>query len=476
MNASNTLQQREPSFLRTMLTLAIPVALQNLLTSCATLIDTAMVVGLGNAATSAMGVAARFSFLLNVLCFGFASGCAALLSQYWGVKDLRNIRRSAGLALSVSMGFGIIYMILLAACPELLMSIFSDDPEIIRLGAGYLRIFSLSVPFLIFSQVMCTALRSVECVNLPLISSAVSVCVNTFFNYCLIFGHFGFPALGLRGAAAGTVAGCVMQAVVILLAILLADTPYRGRITDFFAFSRGFIRRYFTTAAPVLLNEGLWAVGTNIYVMVLARQGLENHSGYTIYENIQQIFFVFFVGICSACSIMVGKKVGQGRHEDAYRDAKRFAILTPIMGVVLGGLLILVRNPVLSLFPIETEAARAVASGCMLFYGFWISFRMIPYTMICGIFRAGGDTRAGCILDLAGMYACGIPAVLITGLLIKPQNFVVLVAVMFIAEDFIKAILCVTHFRSKKWIKQITEPSKPADTEVSEQEKETVSQ
>ncbi len=449
---------REPSFLRTMLSLAIPVALQNLLTSCATLIDTAMVVGLGNAATSAMGVASRFSFLLNVVCFGFASGCAALLSQYWGVQDVKNIRRSAGMALSLSMLFGLVYTVLLAAIPVPLMRIFTDDPLTVELGAGYLRIFSISVPFLVFSQIMCTALRSVERVNIPLISSAAAVVTNTFLNYCLIFGHFGFPTLGLRGAAVGTVAGCILQALILLLAILFSDSPFRGRVADFFAFSSSFFRRYLTIATPALLNESLWAIGTNVYVMVLARQGIENHSGYTIYENIQQIFFVFFVGICSACSVMVGKKVGQGNHRDAYLYGKRFAILTPIMGVILGGLLILLRDPLLSLFPIETETARRVASRCLLFYGFWISFRMIPYTLICGIFRAGGDTKAGCILDMLGMYLMGIPTVLIVGLWVRPANFVWLVAAMFISEDLVKALLCVLHFRSKKWIKQVTEP------------------
>lgn len=457
MKQTNLLPQNEPSFLRTALSLAIPVALQNLLTSCASLIDTAMVVGLGNAATSAMGVAARFSFLLNVICFGFASGCAALLSQYWGIKDISNIRRSTGLALSVSMCFGVIYTVLLAGFPSLLMHIFTDDATTIAMGAAYLRIFSIAVPFLIFSQVMCAALRAVECVHIPLVSSLASVILNTFLNYCLINGHFGFPQLGLRGAAVGSVAGCILQALVIVLSILIAKTPYRGKPSDFFSFPKGFCRKYFTTAAPVLLNESLWAVGSNIYVMVLARQGMENHSGYTIYENIQQIFFVFFVGICSACSIMVGKKVGQGRHRDAYRDALRFTVMTPIMGVVLGGLLILLRTPILSLFPIETEGARTVASNCLLFYGFWISFRMIPYTLICGVFRAGGDTKTGCFLDLFGIYCTGIPVVLIVGLLIKPSNFVILVAAMFIAEDTIKAFLCIRHFRSKKWIRQITD-------------------
>lgn len=452
--------KKEKNFIVTAMTLAMPIAFQNLLTSCATLIDTAMVVGLGNDSVSAMGVASRFSFLLNVVCFGFASGCAALLSQFWGAKDRLNLRRSLGLVMTLSMSFGVLFAAALALFPTSLMKIFTDEAAPIALGGGYLRVYAAAVPFIVFSQIMCIALRSVECVKVPLVSSAVSVAVNVSVNYCLIDGHFGFPALGLRGAAIGSVCSYVVQSVFLFAAVLICNTPFRGRLKDFIYFKADFVRKYLKTAMPVLLNELFWALGTNIYVMVLARQGVENHSGYTLYENIQQLFFVFFVGICGACSVMVGMRVGSGEHGQAYSVAKRFAIMTPVLGVILGLLLVLLRNPILSLFAIETAGARDVASDCLLFYGFWVPIRMIPYTLICGIFRSGGDTKSGWIYDSVGIYALGIPALLITSQIIRPENFVVLVAVMFIAEDCVKGFLCVRRFFSKKWIKQITDINK----------------
>ena len=208
---------------------------------------------------------------------------------------------------------------------------------------------------------------------------------------------------------------------------------------------------------PVLINESMWGIGTNVYAMVIGRQGVENHAGYTLYENIQQLFFVFFVGICGACAIMVGKSIGAGDHKLGYLTAKRFAIMTPLIGVVLGIVLFFTADPLLSLFDVETEAARNAALDCLRFYGLWLFVRMIPYTLICGIFRAGGDTLIGWVLDMIGLYACGIPAVLITGFLIRPERFVVIIAVMFISEDLIKSILGMKHFFSKKWIKQITD-------------------
>lgn len=463
------LKRIDVPFYREALGLALPIAFQNLLTSCGTLIDTAMVVGLGNAETSAMGVAARFTFLLNIICFGISSGCAALLSQYWGARDVDNTRRSLGLALTLSLLFGLLYMSALLLFPEQLLRIFNDDPAIIALAADYMRIFSWGIPFLVFSQITCVAFRAVKNVYLPLISSTISVVVNTSLNYCLINGHFGFPRMELRGAALATAIGCGVQAAILLTALLFTKNPFRAAPRKLFGFDRSFVRKYIKIASPVLLNETMWGIGTNVYAMVLARQGTENHAGYTLYENLQQLFFVFFVGICGACSIMVGMRIGRGDHEGGYLAAKRFAVMTPVIGVLLGAVLILVRDPLLSLFPVETEAARLVASQCMLFYGFWIAMRMIPYTMICGIFRAGGDTKAGCILDLLGLYGFGIPAVLIVGLIIRPTLFVWLIATMFIAEDTVKGILCVRHFRSRKWIKQLTRQEKaPAPAPINE--------
>lgn len=446
----------DKNFIKTALSLAIPIAIQNLLTSSATLIDTMMVISLGNHSVSALGVATRFSFLLNVICFGFASGCATLLSQFYGAKEDKNIKKTFGLTLTFALTFSIIYALCLAILPNALANVFVDDKTTITLCADYLRVFAIGVPFLVFSQITTISFRAIERVKIPFISSAISVVVNLFFNYCLITGNFGFPALGLVGAAIGSVIGYLSQALFLMVMLIFTNNPLRGKVKELFAFKGEFIKTYLRISLPVLFNEILWAVGTNVYVMVIARQGSENHAGYTLYENIQQLCFVFFVGICSACSVMVGKSVGAGEHQKAYSQAKWFAFATPILGAILGLILIFVRSPLLSLFPFETEGARAVASKCLLFYSFWIGMRNIPYTLVCGIFRAGGDTKIGFKLDVFNMYLIGIPAVLITGLLIKPP-FIVIIAVMFIAEDLIKSIMCIKYFLSKKWIKQITE-------------------
>jgi Na+-driven multidrug efflux pump len=241
----------------------------------------------------------------------------------------------------------------------------------------------------------------------------------------------------------------------VLVFLLFSKNVVKGSARELFGFSRSFVSKFIVTAAPVLLNESMWALGTNIYVMVLSRQGTENYSAYSIYETVQQLFFVFFVGICHASAIMVGKACGRGDREEAYETAKRFLIMTPLSGVVLGVILILVRNPLLSLFEFETEGARAITSALLLFYGVWIGIRMIPYTAVCGIFRAGGDTRIGCIYEIGTLYLIGIPMVCIAAFVLH-LPFVAIVATMCIAEDIPKGTLCIIYFLRKKWIRKLT--------------------
>lgn len=436
--------------------LALPIALQNLLISCAALIDTAMITPLGDAELAAVGVAGRFAFLLNVLAFGFCSGASALISQFWGCNDRNNIHRTYGFALSTSMAFAVVLTVIFRLFPAFCIGIFGPKPDVALLAQEYLSIYAFAVPFVMYSQVTCAALRATEKVSVPLVSSLASVAVNTFLNYSLIWGRFGMPALRVRGAAIATVSGFAVQAVMVFCFLTFGKNAVHSSVRQALNFDGAFAVKFIKTAAPVLLNEAMWAVGTNIYVMVLVRQGTEQYAGYSVYETVQQLFFVFFVGIAHASSILVGKAVGRGDRREAYVTARRFLIATPLFGLVLGLILIGVRHLILPLLNIQSDLAYDTAASLLLFYGLWIGMRMIPYTCICGIFRAGGDTRTGCYFELGSIYLVSIPAVCCAGLLLH-LPFVAIVAIMFMAEDIPKGILCIRHFKKKKWIRQLTD-------------------
>lgn len=442
-------------FYKTAFSLAIPIALQNLLTSSGSLVDTIMVIGLGNTKLSAIGLAGRLMFLFNVACFGFCSGGATMFSQYWGAGDRKNVRRTFCTALTAIMIFGLIFALAMFCAPSFLMRIFTDDPVKAALGTECVRIYAFGIIFIAFSQIGCAALRATEKVSVPLIASAISVLVNTCLNYIMINGKLGFPRMELRGAALATVISAAVQAIIVLLFIIFSDNAIKSKIEDFRSLSKEFFLKYFRIASPVILNEVMWAVGTNIYVIILASMGDDNYAGYTIYESVQQLLFVFFVGICHSSAIIVGKYVGDGKHREAFAAAKRFLVMVPLMGLLMGVIITFTRGPLLSIMPVETESARAVASSLLLIYGYWLVVRMIPYTAICGIFRAGGDTKTGCYFEILAIYVLGIPAAYICRSL--GASFVLTVFAIFFAEDVVKGSLCLYRFFSRKWIKQITD-------------------
>lgn len=455
INRNQRLSLLPKGFYKRAFSLAIPIALQNLLTSSGALVDTIMVIGLGNTKLSAIGLAGRLMFLFNVACFGFCSGGATMFSQYWGAGEKKNIRKTFCTVLCAIMTFGLIYALTMFFAPTALMHIFTKDPAKIALGAECVKIYSLAIIFVAFSQIGCAALRATEKVSVPLITSAISVVVNTCLNYILINGKLGLPRMELRGAAIATVISSAVQAIIVLLFIIFSDNAIKVKLQDFRELSNDFFLKYFRIASPTILNEIMWAFGTNIYVIILASMGDDNYAGYTIYESVQQLIFVFFVGLCNSCAIIVGKYVGDGKHREAFAAAKRFMIMVPLLGLVMGVIIFFTRDALLSIMPIETEAAHSVASSLLVIYGFWLVVRMIPYTAICGIFRAGGDTKTGCIFEVLAIYVLSIPTALICRALGVP--FVMTVFCIFIAEDLVKGSLCLWRFFSRKWIMQITD-------------------
>lgn len=448
---------QQSSFIRQMLKLALPISLQNMLTSCAGLVDTAMVVGLGNVATAAVGVAGRWTFMLNLFLFGFCSGSSALISQYWGARDTHSIRKSFGLAISCALGVAILYNLIAFLLAVPMMRVFTPETDVVSAAATYLRTACFNAVFLSFNMLVGAALRSTEDVVSPLLCSGVSVVANTVLNYILIYGKLGMPALGVQGAALATVISTALGSVLLFVRAVCKKAVIVAPLRELLDINKQFARKFFAVASPVIGNEALWAAGTNIYVMVLARQGSENYAGYTMYSSIEQLVFVFFVGMCHACAIMVGKRVGEGKLDEAYYTARRFMIAEPIVGVILGVLLILTRNPILGLLPIETEGARRVASDLLLIYACWMPVRQLPYIAVVGSFRAGGDTRTGLYYDLISVFLCGIPVVALLGMVVHVP-FQLLVLAMFVAEDAIKLVLCIRRFRSRQWIRRLTMP------------------
>lgn len=440
------------------LKLALPIAIQNMLTSSFALIDTLMVSKLGDIALSSVGMAGQFSWLLNLVSFGLCSGMSVFASQYWGIKNYKAMRKVFGIAIITSLIFSSTFSLFGLIMPEKIIYIFNKNTEVIQSGAAYMKIACLSYPAVALTVIMSGFLRSIEKVKVPMYVSAITTVLNAFFNYGLIFGKFGLPEMGVRGAALATCISSWSGPVLLLSISLLQKNHMVKNIRDVLSFDLSLIKEFFKRAMPVVFNETVWALGIVILNTIYSNMGYEYYAAVTILKTIVDLSFAFFVGLGNACVIMVGKSVGSGKIERAVTDSRRFAILIPLTAVFVGGFIAIFRSSLISIFNTGeniSELTLNTAKSIILFVGLEMCIRMVSYVQIVGIFRSGGDTFIGMICDVSSLWVLAIPAAAIASNVLH-LPFISVLIIAYLAEDLPKCVFCLKHFFSLKWLKPVT--------------------
>lgn len=446
------------NFWKVTLRLALPIAIQNMLTSSFSLIDTLMVSMLGDISLAAAGMAGQWSWLLNIFLFGVSSGASVFISQYFGVDDRKSIHRTAGIALFSGTVLGAVFMLAACLCPSAVMRIFGDEQAVIAEGTAYLQIAGFSYFAVVLSAVWSTILRSTAQVKLPMYVSLFTTIENAVLNYVLIFGIFGTEGMGIRGAALATVISSWTGAILLLAVSMRPGNILYAKLGDMFRFTKESLLLFYKKALPVMANESMWGLGTFCFNAIFGALGYENYEAVTILRTFESIAFAFFVGLCNACCVMVGKSVGGGKIERAWQDSLRFTLLIPAVSVIVGSAVIFFREPLVGIFNLSGNISEAVlntAQGLLIVYALWIPFRNIPYIQIVGIFRSGGDTATGVIYDLLCLWCISLPATLAAAFLFD-LPFLAVFALMYMCEDIVKIILCLRHFSRAKWLRPVT--------------------
>ncbi|MBQ8617710.1 MAG: MATE family efflux transporter [Clostridia bacterium] len=441
------------NFTRTMLSIAIPLTLQNLLFSSFTLIDTVMVGRLGDLPLAAVGMAGKWSWFLNIVLFGCTSGAAVFIAQYFGAGDERGIHRTYGLMSILSLASGIVFMLCGLLIPEVVIGMFTKDPQAIQAASVYLRIIALSYPFQGLAKSASTLLQSTQRVVIPFIGAACSVVTNVVLNALLIFGLCGFPAMGVAGAALASAIAVVVNTLVIYVLGFARKTMLRAPLGKMLDISRGFVKEYVRVGAPAMFNETIWALSILIYSAIFGHMSTEAYASITVVKSIEDLTCIAVHGMCSACAVMVGSFVGQGKYDHAKACARYHIKLVTAMSVVIGGSLLFLKGPIMSLFGVS-DIVRADSMAVIMIYGAEMALRNIPLMLVVGTFRPGGDTKYGLIVDTLSAYLIGIPLTALVGLVLHmsvPATY----AVMYFVEDALKTVVYGKHFFSEKWIKPV---------------------
>lgn len=447
------------TFWRTALALGLPIALQNLLTSSFILVDTLMVGQLGDIPLSAVGMAGQFGWFLNMIVFGISSGAAVFIAQYWGAGDTKGIRRSYGIALLSVIAVCSVFCAAARLFPEFVIRIFNREPAVVAAGAEYLKVACWSYIATGISLVLSVVLRSTEQVKIPMYVSLFTTVLNAFLDYGLIFGAFGLPEMGIKGAALATVLSAWSGPVVTYIISAFRKNFLISSPKEMFSFDNGFALHFFRKAMPVITNETFWGLGTLIFSVIFANLGYQNYAAVTIFRTFENFAFVFFIGLCSACSIMVGKDIGAGNIEEAVENAKRFNVAMVLASIVVGAAIVLARHPLAGIFNLSgtiTEETLTTTGILMLIYGIELPVRNMPYIQIVGTFRPGGDTAVGVRLDLISLWFLSVPATAAAAFVLK-LPFPAVFAIMYIAEDYVKTFLCLRHFFTYRWLRPVTE-------------------
>ncbi|MCJ7622390.1 MAG: MATE family efflux transporter [Anaerolineaceae bacterium] len=448
----NFFQDKE--FTRTMFKLAFPLMLQQVLQSSLSFIDMVMIGQLGDIPVAGIGLGNQVFFLVHLLSFGIGSATAMFTAQFWGSRDIESIRKSLGIGLVLSAAGGFLFSIVAILIPEEVLGIYSTDAAVVLAGSEYLRIVGLSFVFSSTAFIFIAVLRSVGNVRLPMAVSVLALGLNTLLNYALIFGNFGFPALGVRGAGIATCIALLLEFICMIAAVYLFRTPIAAKFSEIFSFDRLFLKKFLRTAIPVIVSEMLWAFGTTIYYVVYARIGTQAIVAINISASIEQLGFVIFIGLAHACAIMVGNRIGAKETGKAFQYALNFIVIGLAGSVVMSILIVLITSPVLNLYKISS-VSREYVGNILRIFAFILWLRASNIIIFIGILRSGGDTRFAFIADAIAVWLIGIPLAFLGGFVLHLQIHWVYLLIM--SEELIKFIVVMRRFLSKKWINDLTQ-------------------
>ena len=451
----------DPEYFPNIRKIALPIAIQQLTFAALNMLGVVFVSQKGDASVAAVGLAGQIAFLLNLVHFGIISGAAMFTAQFWGKRDLPNLRRVLGLCLMLAIAASLAFFSLAQFLPGEILQIYSRDSAVIALGTDYIRIFSWTYLFLAVTFSYALVMRSTGDVKTPTTISVGALLISTFLSYSLIFGKFGLPELGIQGAAVAAVIARFVECFTLLTVTYVRKSPVAASLRELTNFDRAFFSRVIKPMLPVILNELFWSLGITTYNIIYGHMGTQSYAAMNIVSTIEQVAFVVFIGISNATAVLVGNRIGSGREDEAYLYAGRSLGLGVLGGILLGLVLQLVKIPILSLYKVSPEVIQD-ASRIINVVSLFLWIRINNTTTVLGILRAGGDTRFSLFLDGIIIWIVGVPMAYLGAFVFGLPVYLVYLCAM--SEEVTKWFLGINRYFSRKWINNLTVHVEGLDT------------
>ncbi|MCH5297759.1 MAG: MATE family efflux transporter [Ruminococcus sp.] len=449
---------KQERFFYSVCRLAIPVALQCLLQASFSVLDQVMIGQMGSVDVAAVGLAAKFTSIFTVMVSAVSTVAGIMISQYLGQKNNGEVRKSLAMNMIGAVGLAVLFTVLCTMIPTQIMGLYTPDKETITASAGYMTIVSATFLPVAGATLLSTVLRCMEKASLPMYASFVAAIINTALNYLLIFGKFGFPVMGVTGAAIATV---IAQAVNFLL-IFLMYRKYRNSLKVSKDADKSKVRlnwpQYVSMLIPILICEFMWSLGENVYAAIYGHLGTDSTAAMTLLNPIQGLVIGALSGLSQAAGVIVGKLLGSGDRERAYIASKKLILYGFIGSLFFSVIVVLVKPWYVLLYQVE-EPVKLLAGQIMVAYAMVAPFKVQNMIVGGGVIRSGGKTSYVMAIDLIGTWVFGVPL----GLMAAFVFHLSIPYVYFILslEECIRFGISVVVLRRKKWMQSLEATNTP---------------
>ncbi|WP_346044792.1 MATE family efflux transporter [Paraclostridium tenue] len=444
---------KDSSFYKSIFSISLPIATQNLITFAISMVDTIMLGRLGEISLSASAIGNNIFFILAVIIFGVGSASSVMGAQYFGKKDIKSIHKVMAIMYRICLLLAILFTFISFVFSKQLISIFTDDKLVIAEGAKYLRIISLGYILYAITSCTITILRSVKTIKISLVVYSVALVINIFLNWVLIFGNLGFPALGVSGAAIATVLSRCSEILVILIFMSKFESKIKFKFKHLKLLDKVMFKDFIKVSTPIILNEFFWSIGSSMICIIVARMGTNVVAANSINNVVNQFATLFIHGLSSASSVIIGNTVGEGNKKKVMEYANTICLLSVFMGILAGLTIYFLRPIAVNLYNISDDT-KAIACEIMIATSIVSIFRALSANILMGILRGGGDNRFVFWLEMSFLWFIAIPLGFIAAFVLKLP--IVLVFLIIRIDEILKSFIGIFRVIRGKWIHDVT--------------------
>ncbi|MBS7316259.1 MAG: MATE family efflux transporter [Clostridiaceae bacterium] len=443
---------RDKSFYRTFFRLTCVIALQNVLVCLVNLVDNVMIGAYSENAMSGIALVNQIQFMLQMLINGAGEGMIVMASRYWGERNPDAIHKTISVGMWMGLAFSVLLWALVFFFPMPVLRLLTPEEPVLAEAMVYLRIVCFSYVFFAITQLLLASMRSVETVNVGFAVSVVALFVNIFLNYALIFGKFGFPALGTAGAAWATLIARMAETLVTVIYVRFIDKKLRLRLRTFLRIDTAVLKQYLHCGVPVILSSGVWGIGMAAQTAILGHMGASSIAANSIATTAFNILTVVTYGSANASQVITAKTIGENRLADARQYAKTFQILFLGIGLVTGALIFALRGVIVGMYNISGESA-ALARNFLAVLSVTVIGTSYQMSCLCGIVRGGGDTRFVLYNDMIFMWGIVLPLSALAAFVLHWPPVAVFACLK--SDQVTKCAVAVVKVNRFRWIKSL---------------------